>query len=116
LFAGRTPSFQKSRTQRILRALREWRAKRLKIRMQCRLGEQSAHIGEGERGATADLMCALGRLLQTIGVDPGQRGRHQAEVQMIADGVRGARLRLGTADVLFDFLEAGFDTPSQKPL
>ena len=32
-----------------------------------RLGEQSAHIGEGESGAPADLMSARGRLLQASG-------------------------------------------------
>jgi hypothetical protein len=40
---------------------------------------------------------------QAIGVDPGQGGHRQAEVQMIAGGVRGARPRLGAADVLLDF-------------
>jgi hypothetical protein len=57
-------------------------------------------------------MSARGCLRQAIGVDPGQRGRHQAEVQMIGHGVGGARLCLGATDVLLDLLEAGFDTPS----
>ncbi len=39
---------QKRLDDRILRALVELRAKRLKIRMQSRLGEDSTHIGEGE--------------------------------------------------------------------
>lgn len=40
--------------ERVLRALRGWRAKGLEIRMQCRLGEESSHVGEGGSGAKAD--------------------------------------------------------------
>jgi hypothetical protein len=34
---------------------------------------------------------------------------------MVGDRIGIAGLRLGTADLLLDFSESGFDTPSRKP-
>ena len=55
-------------------------------------------------------------LRQVRAIDPGNRGRHHAEVQVIGHCIRSACLRLGAADLLLDFAKAGFDTLSEIPL
>ena len=49
-------------------------------------------------------------------IDPSDGRRSHAEVQVVVDRIRVAGLGIGAADLLFDLPEAGFDTPSQKPL
>nr|WP_231714168.1 hypothetical protein [Desulfosarcina ovata] len=39
-------------------------------------------------------------------------GRQHAKVQMVADGLRMTGLRVSAADVVFQFLEQGFDLPA----
>ena len=79
------------------------------------IGDEAAHIREGETGATFDEVAALGIGLDAISVDPSEGGRHHTKVQVI-DHRRGvAGLTLGTADLLLDLLEAGFDIPLKMP-
>jgi hypothetical protein len=52
------------------------------------------------------------RLFGPACIDPGDGGRQHTKVQVVADRLRMAGLRFGTADVVFQFLEQGFDFPA----
>jgi hypothetical protein len=75
--------------------------------------ERSAQIGEGIGGATGGIT-PRGSLLQAGRIQPGDGGGRHTEIEMVGDRIEGAGLRLGTADLLFDFSESGFDFP-QSP-
>ena len=84
-----------------------------KILGQCGIGNQSSHIGESKTGSTFHDMTPLRVGLDAVGVDPGNRGGHHTEVQVIDHRMGVACLAVGTVDLLFDFLEAGFDLPAR---
>jgi hypothetical protein len=77
--------------------------------------ERSAHIGEGIFGAAPGGIPSRGGLRQAGPVEPGDGGGRHAEIEVVGNRIGGAGLRLGTADLLFEFSESGFDTPSRKP-
>ena len=52
------------------------------------------------------------RLLGPAGIDPGDGGGQHAKVQVVADRLRMTGLRLGTADIPFEFFEQGLDLPA----
>jgi len=79
------------------------------------MGERSAHIGEGIFGAAPGGIAARRGLLQAGRIEPCDGGGRQTEVEMVGDRIGVAGLRLGTADLLLDLSESGFDTPSRKP-
>jgi hypothetical protein len=71
--------------------------------------ERSAHIGEGIFGSATGRKTPRGGLLQAGPVDSGDGGGHHAELEMVGDLIGGARLRMGTADILLDLSESGVD-------
>jgi len=73
---------------------------------------QFADIGEGKTGPSLDDMAALGVRRDPVGVNPGQGGGEQAEMEVVGDGIGGPVLAAGAPDFLFDFFEAGFDFPA----
>ena len=79
---------------------------------ECFVCDEPADIGEGETGAAFDFMAALGVWRDTVCINPGHGGGHEAELEMIGDRIRRTGLAAGTADVLFDFLETGFNFPA----
>ncbi len=79
---------------------------------ECFICNQFADIGEGETGPSLDDMAAFGIGRDPVGVNPGQGGGEQAEMEMVGDGISGPGLGAGAPDFLFDFFEAGFDFPA----
>ncbi|WP_200389695.1 hypothetical protein [Thiocapsa imhoffii] len=79
------------------------------------MGERSAHIGDGIFGVTRGGITPRRGLRQADRVEPGDGGGDHAELEMVGDRIGIAGLRPGTADLLLDFSESGFDTPSRKP-
>jgi hypothetical protein len=77
--------------------------------------ERSAHIGEGIFAAASGGIPSRGGLRQAGPVQPGDGGGRLAEIEMFGERIGRAGLRLSTADLLFEFSESGFDTPSRKP-
>ncbi len=57
-------------------------------------------------------MAALGVGLDPVGVNPGQGGGEQAEMEVVGDCVGGTVLAAGAPDFLFDFFEARLDFPA----
>jgi hypothetical protein len=84
-----------------------------KILGQRGIGDESSHIGEGETGSTFHDMTPLRVGLDAIGVDPGDGSGHHTEVQVIDHRMGVTCLAPSAADLLFDFLEAGFDLPTR---
>jgi hypothetical protein len=79
------------------------------------MGKRSAHIGEGIFGTASGGILSRGGLHQAGPVEPGDGGGRHAEIEVVGHRIGGAGLRLGTADLLFDFSESGFDIPLRKP-
>lgn len=57
-------------------------------------------------------MAALWVRGDTVRINPGQGGGHQAELEMIGDRIGGTGLAAGAADLLFDLIEACLDLPA----
>ncbi len=77
------------------------------------LGEGASQIGEGVLGTLGRGVASRRGLVQMGTVDPGDGRRCHAEIQMIGHGIRVARLRLRTTDLLFDFAKSGLDFPAR---
>ena len=89
------------------------RAKGNKILMKSRLSDEFSHIRKGKMLTLVDSVTTLGREINVVGINPGNGCRHHTKIEMINDGMRIPVLALGTADVLFDFFETGFNFPSR---
>ena len=82
-----------------------------KILRDCSIGNQSSDIGKGKTGSAFQEVSPLGVGLDVIGVKPDQRHGHHTEIEVVAHRIGVTDLAPGAADLLFDFLEAGFDHP-----
>ncbi len=61
-------------------------------------------------------MAAFWFVFKLVGIDPGQRYGHHAEMQMIGDRMGILGLAVGATDVLLKLFIAGLDIPSKRPL
>lgn len=63
--------------------------------------------------ASEDSIAAFWFVFQLVGMDPGQRYGHHAELQMIGDGMGVSSLAVGATGVLLEFCIAGLDFPAR---
>jgi hypothetical protein len=88
----------------------------IKILAQGDLGNDAPQIGEGETVAASHFMLAFGDIFQPCRIDPRDGSCHHSEVDVIDHGMGITGLAFATADILFDFLETGFDLPPRTIL
>ena len=74
-------------------------------------GEASASGSEGIFGGKLRGIASSRSRGQMRGIGPGQGGRHQAEIKMIADRIGALGLDRNAADLLFDLPESGLRLP-----
>ncbi len=84
----------------------------MKIFIQNGFRHKATHIGKGEVVAIFHGMASHGGFAKMHGVNPNQRCCHHAEMKVIYNGLRISALGFGTADLLFEFLETGFNLPT----
>lgn len=88
------------------------RAKPGKILACCLLADQPPDVREGKMAPAIDLMSSGGCFLTTVSINPGERGCHHAEIQVVGDRHRISGLGLGTTKFLLQLFETSLDFPS----
>ena len=84
----------------------------MKIFIQNGFSHKPTHIGKSEVGTTLHGMPTNRGFAKMHGVNPGHRCRHHTEMKVIDDGLWIPALSFGAADLLFEFLETGFNLPT----
>ena len=84
----------------------------MKILVQNGFCHKTADIGKSEMLAIFHGMASCGSFFKMHGVNPDHRCGHHAEVKVIDDGSRIPALSFGASDLLFEFLETGFNLPA----
>jgi len=83
----------------------------IKILTQGGLGNYVSQIRECETVTSSDFMPAFGDISQPCPIEPGNGSCHHGKIDVIDHGMGTMGLALATANLLFDFLETGFDFP-----
>ncbi len=87
-------------------------ANSIKIFMQRGFGDDPSEIRERKTVAAFDFVSSFDYIFQSRPIDPGDSCRHHGKIDVIAHGMCITGLAFTAADILFDFLKAGFDFPS----